>query len=92
MPRCWQSFLPRIKYLLLYALLQAGEKGGRCGWRWCLQQLAAAAPAVAGADGAAAVVADAAAERDAGGDGDGGRDWNPLKLVRDALHSVDVYK
>lgn len=66
------------------AHLQAGDKEGRCGWRWCLRQLAAsAAPAAPDAGGAAA------AEEEGEG---GGRDWDPAQLLRSVLNKVDVHK
>ncbi|KAL4443734.1 hypothetical protein ABPG75_011471 [Micractinium tetrahymenae] len=64
----------------------AGEKEGRCGWRWCLQQLAAAPTA---AESAAA----ASAADDGEGEGSGsGREWDPAKLLRQVLQQVDVHK
>lgn len=83
----WARGLASIATLLLLALpLQAGEKEGRCGWRWCLQQLAAVPTA---AESAAA--ASAADDREGEGGGSG-REWNPSKLLRHVLQQVDVHK
>lgn len=75
--------VPRlIPLVLLPITLQAGDKEGRCGWRWCLRQLAAsAAPAAPDAGGPA----------DEEGEG-GGRDWDPAQLLRSVLNKVDVHK
>jgi hypothetical protein len=69
--------------------VQAGEKEGRCGWRWCLQQLAASPAAGMG------TVADDALAAANGGDGDDGerKGWDPAKLLRSVLQHVgDVRK
>ncbi len=63
-------------------ILQAGDKEGRCGWRWCLRQLAAAA---------APAAADASGPAEEEGEG-GGRDWDPAQLLRSVLNKVDVHK
>ncbi|KAI3428218.1 hypothetical protein D9Q98_006598 [Chlorella vulgaris] len=68
---------------------QVGEKEGRCGWRWCLQQLAASPAAGMG------TVADDALAAANGGDGDDGerKGWDPAKLLRSVLQHVgDVRK
>ncbi|KAI7845018.1 hypothetical protein COHA_001384 [Chlorella ohadii] len=61
---------------------QAGDKEGRCGWRWCLRQLAAAA---------APAAPDASGPAEEEGEG-GGRDWDPAQLLRSVLNKVDVHK
>ncbi|PRW56570.1 Nuclear-interacting partner of ALK [Chlorella sorokiniana] len=61
---------------------QAGDKEGRCGWRWCLRQLAAsAAPAAPDAGGPAEEEGEGAS-----------RDWDPAQLLRSVLNKVDVHK
>lgn len=73
---------------LVCACVQAGEKEGRCGWRWCLQQLAAPAAA----SGLGADDLPAAAEGGEGEGGGGGKGWDPAKLLRSVLQQVDVHK
>lgn len=65
----------------------AGDKEGRCGWRWCLQQLAA--PVAASAGEVAGLADDAGEGEDGGGSGKG---WDPAKLLRSVLQQVDVHK
>ena len=73
---------------LVCACVQAGEKEGRCGWRWCLQHLAAPAAA----SGLGADDLPAAAEGGEGEGGGGGKGWDPAKLLRSVLQQVDVHK
>lgn len=63
---------------------QAGDKEGRCGWRWCLQQLAASSSAAADARDVPTALDDE--------EGGGGKDWDPAKLLRSVLQQVDVQK
>ncbi|PSC71587.1 C3HC zinc finger-isoform 2 [Micractinium conductrix] len=66
---------------------QAGEKEGRCGWRWCLQQLAAAA-LLTGAAAAAGAGSDGHEDGSGGeGEGEGGSRprWNPAAMLRSCL-------
>lgn len=60
---------------------EAGE-GGRCGWRWYLQQLVPASEEGGGSDEEAALA------EESGNDGEGGRRWDPAGLLRTVLHQL----
>jgi hypothetical protein len=73
---------------LILHYVQAGEKDGCCGWRWCLQQLT---PPSVGASGGADRL-QALADGDESEGAGGAKAWDPAKLLRSVLQQVDVHK